>query len=249
MQTRLIEDRRYLQFSELADEPGLVHAFSTRPHNMSPKADVEAGADANRAQFALDFDLSPNQLSFARQIHEPKLAVIDATHEPGPVLDVDGLLTATSGRALMTFSADCPLVLVYDPQTPAVGTAHASWRCTVANIATALVERMSREFGSQPGDCFAAIGPGAGPEHYEVRNDVYDAASHFPDRDRFFPRRDGRMYFDLWAANTAQLAAAGVAGARIFCSGLCTMTHTELFYSNRAEGGIRGLFALLVALR
>ncbi|MBI2494792.1 MAG: laccase domain-containing protein [Candidatus Rokubacteria bacterium] len=51
---------------------------------------------------------------------------------------------------------------------------------------------------------------------------------------------------DLWAANEALLAEAGVDPARIENPRLCTACHPELFYSYRR--GDRGRLATLAAL-
>jgi copper oxidase (laccase) domain-containing protein len=45
---------------------------------------------------------------------------------------------------------------------------------------------------------------------------------------------------DLWAANRDQLVAAGVPGASVFVSGLCTACHPEWFHSYRREGAAAG---------
>lgn len=240
-----IENRRYAQFPRLRDEPGLVHAFSTRPLNVY-SGDGRTGD--HRQLMARDWDLDPQQLHYCRQVHGTRLVVINADR-PGGVLDgCDGVATDLPGVGLMTFSADCPLVLIYDPVGRAVGMVHASWRCTVAQNTRRLVELLANRFGSRPEHMRAGIGPGAGPERYEVGSDVYEAAAGLAERDRFFLRRDDRMYFDLWAANRAQLCAAGVPADRVEVAGICTMTRTDLFFSYRREGRGCGHFGLLAAL-
>jgi copper oxidase (laccase) domain-containing protein len=126
---------------------------------------------------------------------------------------------------------------------------HASWRCTVAQNTRRLVELMVERFGGRPENMRAGIGPGAGPEQYEVREDVYEAAAGLPERESFFIRRDDRMNFDLWAANQAQLCAAGVPAEQVDVAGICTMTRTDVFFSYRREGPGCGHFGLLAALR
>ena len=65
---------------------------------------------------------------------------------------VDGLITDMPNVPLIILSADCPLVLVYDPDRPAVGAVHASWRGTVALAAENLVRQMVRSYGSDPAE-------------------------------------------------------------------------------------------------
>jgi YfiH family protein len=241
--------RRYAQFERLRTAPGLAHAFSTRPLDVSMCDDSRAAeCAARRRQMAIDFGFDPGDLHCCVQVHEARVAVVGQTHGVGRLEGHDAVVTDTPGGALMAFSADCPLVLVYDPVCHAVGVAHASWRGTVAAIARKLVETMRRRFGCQPTDLLAGVGPSAGPECYEVRQDVYEAAAGLPNRDRLFTTRDGRLYFDLWEANRSQLQQAGIGPESIETAGICTMSRRDLFYSYRREGAGCGHFGLLAGL-
>lgn len=244
-----VGDRRYAQFERLALEAGLSHAFSTRPHDVSARLDERAGERAaRRAAMAADLGLDPARLFYCEQVHATQLAVIDARAAAGRYEGFDALVTDQPGTALMTFSADCPLVLLFDPHRRALGMAHASWRCTTALIAQQLVAAMQTHFCCRPDDLLAGIGPSAGPEQYEVGEDVYAAAAGLPQREKLFPRRNGRMYFDLWQANRLLLIESGVRPDHIELAGLCTMTRTDLFYSYRREGPGCGHFGLMAAM-
>lgn len=244
-----LEGRRYAQFQRLGRLAGLAHGFATRPLDVSARSDLQWSARAaRRAQMARDLGLDAARLHHCVQIHAPRLERV-LPGEPGRAHEgCDGLLTDARGAGLMTFSADCPLVLVYDPARRALGMCHASWRCTVARITAELVTRMATELGSAAGDLQAGIGPSAGPCCYEVKDDVYAAAAALPGRERLFPQRGDRMYFDLWAANAAQLAQSGVPQSSIEIAGVCTMCAGADFYSFRREGAGCGHFGLLAGL-
>lgn len=240
-----IAGRRYAQFGLLAEQPGLLHGFCTRPMDVSP---ARTANETSRARMAADLGLSIDRLCYCLQVHETSMAVVN-DGMVGGLPRCDGAMTATPGVALMTFSADCPLVLAYDPVRPALGMVHASWRCTVASAAARLVARMVAELGCRAGDLLAGIGPGAGPCCYEVGDDVFAAAAALPDRDALFQRCNGRRHFDLWAANRAQLLAAGVRPENIATAGLCTLCRNDVFYSFRREGPGCGHFGLMAGLR
>lgn len=245
-----IEDRRYAQFEGLRAVNGLVHAFSTRPMNVAPRDGGDVGArERNRRRMVVDFGLDPEALRYARQVHQTQVLVIDNDTAAGWLPEGDAVITGAPGVALMTFSADCPLVLVVDPARRVVGLAHASWRCTVGKIVARLIVRMRAAFGCAPAEMWAGIGPGAGVCCYEVQRDVYEAAGDLPGREECFVRRDERLYFDLWTANRVQLLAAGVPRERIELAGVCTMCRNDLFYSFRREGAGCGHFGLLAGLR
>ncbi len=247
---RLVEQngRRYATFENPIWQRGLVHAFATRPLDVGMRADGRSSQRlANRQAMARDLGLDPSRLHCCVQVHRPRLVRV-AQPEGRDYPDTDGLLTDISGVGLMVFSADCPLLLLYDPLRRALGVAHASWRCTMADIAGRLVAQMAAAFGCRPADLHAGIGPSAGPQNYEVGSDVYAAAAGLPDREACFRRVGGKLYFDLWQANRQQLEAAGLEPPNIETAGLCTMERSDLFYSFRREGAGCGHFGLLAAL-
>lgn len=245
-----LHDRRYARFDRLGREADLVHAFSTRPQDVSARRDSrQAERAATRARMARDLGLNPENLCYCVQAHDTRLAIIETIRQGGPFEDIDALATALPSTPLMTFSADCPLVLAYDPTRHALGMVHASWRCTVAEATHRLIQVMCQKLGCRAANILAGIGPSAGPCCYQVKDDVFEAAAELPDRDQFFAHRDGRMFFDLWQANRAQLMLAGVLPEHIETAGICTMCRTDTFFSFRREGPGCGHFGLMAGLR
>jgi copper oxidase (laccase) domain-containing protein len=99
---------------------------------------------------------------------------------------------------------------------------------------------MTREFGSDPSDLIAAVGPCLGPCCAEVGNEVAEAFSTGPHDPRtlrrwFSERPSGRLHVDLWTANADQLIAAGVPPEHVHVARLCTRTHADVFHSYRAD--------------
>ena len=245
-----IEDRRYAQFERLCAQANVAHAFSTRPQDVSARRDArEAERAGRRRQMARDIGLDPEKLCHCVQIHDRRIAVIDAPRPSGPLEGVDAVATALPGVPLMSFSADCPLVLAVDPVRGAIGLAHASWRCTVAGLTEKLVQTMVERLGCVAGDMLAGVGPGAGPCCYEVGRDVRAAAAALPEHETLFATREGRLYFDLRRANAAQLARAGVRPENVEVAEVCTLCRNDLFYSFRREGPGCGHFGLMAALK
>ncbi|HPO58821.1 MAG TPA: laccase domain-containing protein, partial [Anaerolineaceae bacterium] len=104
-------------------------------------------------------------------------------------------------------------------------------------------------YGSRPGDLLAGIGPSIGPDHYEVGPDVVARvrSSFNGDANQLLCSREGRVYFDLWAANRLTLEKAGV--KNIETAGLCTACDTTHWFSHRAEKGKTGRFGAAIALK
>ncbi len=243
-------DRRYAQFERLGQVPGLAHAFTTRPLDVSPRPDGNwPERAARRRQMALDLELDPERICYCRQVHQDRVAIVDDANRAGELAETDAVVTGLAGVPLMTFSADCPLILLYEPRRRVLGLAHASWRCTAARLAERVVRVMESSLGCRPADLLAGIGPGAGPCCYEVRADVLAATANLPGRTEIIHERAGRHYLDLWTANACQLDSAGVPRDNMEFAGICTMCRTDLFYSFRREGEGCGHFGLLAALR
>ena len=159
----------------------------------------------------------------------------------GPELpECDGLITNEPGVALTVFTADCTPILLHDPVTGAVGAAHAGWRGTAAAIAARTVEVMSREFGTDPVNIRAAVGPNIGPCCFETDADVPDAMINaFGEDARKFIRQQGEKYYvNLKELNALALRRAGV--AQIDISTDCTACQSKRFWSHRVTGGLRG---------
>lgn len=243
-----IDGRTYARFDALGKMSGLRHAFSMRPLDVSARSDDRAALrDANRRQMAVDLGLDADRICYCVQVHRTDIALIDS---PGPgrrIENVDAVITNQPDIPVMTFSADCPLILAFDTKARVVGLVHASWRCTCALAAKSLIETMCSRFNCRPENIHAGIGPSAGPDQYEVKDDVIAAAASLDSRDRCFKRIEGRTYFDLWEANRCQLVAAGVRAERIEVAGICTMTDSR-FYSFRREGAGCGHFGLMAAI-
>ena len=260
----------------LEQYPELVVGISTRTAqdgadwNLSARRGTPqhppdpAVALTNRIKLAEALDIELDMMIGCQQVHGAHVAVVSGADagrgmRPGlPSIEgADAMVTATSGLYLMVLAADCPSVFLYDPMRRAVGIAHSGWKGTAGRIAGKAVEAMVREFGSQPQDIQAVIGPGVGPCCYNVRDDVIKqvetsfprAWQHSRDIDALLTRDDGLVYFNLWAAIKRALLDVGVADGNISSETVCTAHNTGTFYSHRDEDGKCGLFGAVIGLR
>ncbi len=158
--------------------------------------------------------------------------------------DVDGMITNVPGLTLATFYADCVPLFFVDPVHRAIGLSHSGWKGTVHRMGAVTLQRMHEEFGTEPGDVIAAIGPSICQDCYEVSEDV---ASQF--RQEFGEDADERMLYqkenekyqlNLWRANEKILLTAGIREEHLAVTNLCTCCNPQLLFSHRASGGRRG---------
>lgn len=228
-----------LMVPELADEPGLVHGFSTLAVGSVglKHAPDPAPVMAARRAFARALDLDGAELTTIGSVHGAGVARVDRTG--GSVDDVDALVTDTPGIALFATFADCYPIVLWDPEKRVAGLVHAGWRGTADGVATAAVGFMRKEFGCR--FIRAGIGPGICGRCYEVGEEV---AGKFDAR-VVNPGANGKWLLDLAAANRAQLEVAGVRA--VYDVGMCTK-ESYLFPSHRRHpDGMR--FGAIVALR
>jgi len=216
------------------------HAFTTRHQGSFDSVSAPAGPfGADRRWPALvATGLDAGRVRFARQVHGVDCLDADAA-TTALVGTADALYTRARGRPLAVFTADCVPLIVADPDHPVLGLAHAGWRGTVRGIAGRLVATLTARAGVRPGRLRAAIGPSIGPCCYEVDEPVLGPLrAAYPDAWAAWtrPTAPGKWHLDLWAANAAQLEAAGVPPAAIARPGLCTSCRRDLFFSYRREG-------------
>ncbi len=230
-----------LRIPALESETGLVHGFSTSAlgsvglvHAPDPIPVLES-----RRAFARALGLDSDQLTTVGAVHGNRIARVD---EPQDVVQgVDGLVTDRLGVSLFATYADCYPIVLWDREKKAVALVHAGWRGTQARVAEEAVTAMCEEYGSEPADIVAGVGPGICAQCYEVGGEV---ATQF-DGSFVRPGRGDRFLVDLAAANVSQLEAAGVGAVHVI--GMCTKEIEFLPSHRRNPDGTR--FGAIVALR
>lgn len=191
-------------------------------------------------------DTLPYPVIQAHQTHTTKVAVIDRPDVTRKELEgIDAMVTDVPGVAIGVRTADCIPVLLYDPVHRVVAAVHAGWRGTVSDIVATAIHVMMQRYDTFPFDLVAQIGPGIGPDSFQVGEEVVNAFA-----DAGFPMplihtyrghrvegfMDGGHHIDLWAANRWLLERTGVPSASIHVAGICTYISNDRFFSARREG-------------
>ena len=181
----------------------------------------------NRRQLQAALAL-PSAPRWLRQVHGVGVAVEPGFDEP----EADAAVTATPGTVLAMLTADCLPVVLAARDGGEVAAAHAGWRGLRAGVLEATVAAMRT-----PADQLVAwLGPAAGPEAYEVGDEVFRAFTAGDARARvaFLPTRPGHWKVDLAMLARQRLLEAGVTG--IHGGGLCTISDPARFFSHRRDG-------------
>ncbi len=238
-----------------AENIRVPHGFTTRAGGVSTGIFASMNIAMHRGDEAENvvnnYKILADKIGFdvknvvlTRQTHSDIVRVV--TKEDARGLDhhdypeCDALITNDPNTALVVFTADCTPILLWDSVTGAVGAVHAGWRGTSADIAGKAVRKMVSEFGCDPANIHAAIGPNIGACCFETDRDVPDAilAEFGKDAEAFIIESKDKFHVDLKKVNALALHRAGVESVEI--SEECTMCQPERFWSHRVCGVNRG---------
>ena len=239
----------------VAEGISVPHCFTTRHGGVSSgsqesmnlaigRGDSPGNVEANLRILAKELGYDAEKYVLTRQIHSDIVRVVtDADcsgffHRDYP--ECDALVTNAPGVTLMVFTADCTPLLFHDPVTGAVGAAHAGWRGTAQNIGAKTVEAMVRNFGCEPKNIRAAIGPNIAQCHFETDADVPQALvkTYGAEAEPFIRPQGDKFYVNLKEINALSLKRRGV--EQIEISESCTVCEHDRFWSHRYTKGQRG---------
>lgn len=260
----------FLVYPEFDKLPGFVHGFSTRLGGVSKgiyasmnlsftRGDDEADVRENYRRISAALDFEPESIVTSDQTHTANVRVIteedrgNGITKPRPYTDVDGMVTNVPGIVLATFYADCVPLYFVDPVHRAVGLSHSGWRGTAAGIGEVTVRELQKNYGSDPADIFAAVGPSICQDCYEVSEDVIlEFKDKFPAElwsRLFYQKENGRYQLDLWEANRQIFLRAGILPEHITLPGICTCCNPDFLFSHRASHGKRGNLGAFLGIR
>lgn len=254
----------------LLDETGIVeNAFTTREGGVSEgifeslnlsftRGDDPDAVKENYRRIAAAFGKEVSDIVCSDQTHTTNVRRVDRTYggcgviKDRPYTDVDGLVTDEPGLILATFYADCVPLYFVDPVHKAIGLSHSGWRGTVERMGQATLDKMKAEFGTDPADVYAAIGPSICQDCYEVSEDVAEAfteafAGH--EEEILIDKGNGKYQLDLWKANEIVMMDAGVKREHLAVTNICTCCNERLLFSHRASKGKRGNLGAFLMLR
>lgn len=260
----------YLEYPLLTDTKIVHHGFSTRLGGVSQgcyasmnlsftRGDDEAAVRENYHRIAKSIGVKYENMVLSQQTHTTNVRVVTEKDKgkgivkPLDYTDVDGMVTNIHGICLVTFYADCVPLYFVDPVQKAIGLSHSGWRGTVGKIGKETIRKMKEQYGSDPKDILAAVGPSICKDCYEVSEDVIlEFQKNFKERywkDLFYRKENGKYQLDLWKANEIIFKESGILPEHIAVTNVCTHCNSEILYSHRTSGDRRGNLAAFLALK
>ncbi|CAG5126199.1 unnamed protein product [Candidula unifasciata] len=186
----------------------------------------------NRRRLAVKAGFDPDSMHFAKVEHGANIWVIGKE----PPARFDGLATNIPGVTLAAPGADCSMILLADVKTGACGAVHSGWRGTTLGAVRSLLKTMVDEFGTDPKDVRAAIGPTIEASCFTLlaadANPITDL-----DPSLVYPMKNKSnvVHVDLVGANVIMLEKDGVPHNNIDTShAVCTVCNKQ-FYSYQRD--------------
>lgn len=257
----------YYAFPSFDALPFVRHGFSTRLGGVSTgtyasmNLSFSRGDDAkavaeNFSRMCAVLEAKPEQVVLTKQTHTVNVQKVTAADcgngvtKPQQYEDVDGLITNETGVMLCTQHADCASLFFADPVHRVIALSHSGWRGTADGMGAVTVRAMCREYGCDPKDIVAGIGPSIGPCCFEVDAPVYECFAAKPVWDESLAVKKGEKYYiDLWELNRRLLLAEGLKPEHITVTDVCTKCHPNVFWSHRVTGNERGSLAAFLMMK
>lgn len=263
------ENLAVLKFPMLCTLPGVKHLFTTRDGGISKgdyasmnlsftRGDEKENVLENYRIIASYMGVRVEDMVCSHQTHTTNVRHVTKKDCGKGVLyprdyeNVDGLITNEKNVVLCTLYADCVPLYFVDLKHHAIGLSHSGWKGTAGQMGKRTLERMKEEFGTNPRDVYAAIGPSVCVDCYEVSKEVIsEFAGQFSKKEMeciSYQKDNGKYQLDLWKANEIILLNAGILKEHLSVTGLCTHCNCNRMFSHRKMGDKRGNLGAFLCL-
>jgi YfiH family protein len=154
----------------------------------------------------------------------------------------DASFTDLPKQVCVVLTADCLPVLMTHRDGTHVAAIHAGWR----GLANGILEATLRALNIPAKDVLVWLGPAIGPQHFEVRKDVYDifTQQHAEAKKAFTLFADEHWLADIYELARLRLKKEGV--NEIYGGTLCTHSDQKSFFSYRRDGKNTGRLVSLI---
>lgn len=269
--TKIIQEETPYIISNKINSTGIVkHGFSTRLGGVSTgifsslnlgftRGDEYDLVLENHKRISRSIGFNYKDIVTSKQTHTTNIKVVGEEDKGKGIItdrdysDIDGFVTNVPGIPLATYYADCVPLFFVDVKEKAIGLSHSGWRGTVNEMGLKTVRVMEREYGSQPENIVAFIGPSICQKCYEIGLDVAEEfLKKFSenDKDKILIKKDKEKFqLDLWKANEIIMLKAGIKKENIDITDICTCCNSDLLFSHRASKGERGSLGAFLILK
>lgn len=236
-----MKDKYYI-FKKL-DRDNIIEGYTKIPYNFSRKYVDKEVFDKEFKEIEKDFNYEFKDVKYMKQVHSNNIMIVDDSNRDVECYeDYDGLITNLKNVLLLTNTADCQTVLLYDPVKKVIGNIHSGWKGTLKRILSKAINIMIDRYGCNSKDIIVCISPSIHKCCFEVEDDVIKLfKEEFDDIDRYITIGeivDGKQkyYLDTIGINLRELDLLGIDKDNIEVASECTKCNSNIFHSYRVEG-------------
>ena len=229
------DTNKYVYFEELSKYDDVIHLYTKKPFNFD-MSNLEGEFNKLEEMLGYKFD----KLYISNQTHSTNIECVD-NDTPMLLDNVDGLITNKRGVALLTKSADCQSILLYDSVSKVIGNIHSGWKGTLNRIIDNAINIMITEYNCNPKNIKAFICPSILKCCFEVDEDLVDnfkkAFDNIDDLISLGDIKEGKQkyFIDTVTINKREMIKLGLLSENIYLSNICTMHNNDVFNSYRGE--------------
>ncbi|QIL21406.1 peptidoglycan editing factor PgeF [Thermomonas sp. HDW16] len=201
--------------------------FDTFNLGLRSGDEIEAALE-NRRQLEVALGL-PSAPRWLKQVHGVDVVIEPDFDEP----EADAAVTSETGKVLAILTADCLPVVFAARDGSEIAAAHAGW----PGLSTGMLEATLAAMRAPAAQLQAWIGPAAGPQRYEIGDEVRERFMAHDKRAAmaFVATRPGHWWVDMFAIARMRMADAGIDPQHIHGGGVCTISDSLRFFSHRRD--------------
>lgn len=262
------DNLEYIQFKKLLEFENIIHCYTLksdelnfRSYNNEEKKKI---VESNYKRICDTLEIDYKDIIRPFQMHTDKITFVNFKTDITPDIysdnykDTDGVITNKKDIILATTNADCVLIMLYDNEKKVIANIHAGWRGTFKKICLKAVEMMQERYECNPENILCFICPSIRKCHFEVQDDVktecekiFKYTNKLEEIISVGEIKEGtqRYFIDNILINKILLVEAGIKEENIFDSNICSVCHSDLIHSRRADGAENfGLGTALIKL-
>ena len=186
----------------------------------------------NRKIFFNKFGITPENVASGELVHGTNISTVTSENEGERFPSADGLITDMKNTYLSVTAADCLPVFLFDPKKGIVAVLHAGWKGLAKGIVKNAIDKFVDDFGSNPHDILAGIGPAICQKHFEVSRDVANIFEKYP---KSSAKKNKKFYLDIRGVCCQQLTETGIQVHNTEFTHECTYEMENKYFSARRD--------------
>lgn len=163
-------------------------------------------------RFAKQYHYEPQAIVWMNQVHGKNIEYVSGETPSGKVFpETDGLWTDQPGIMLITKTADCVPILLWNEKAKVIAVLHCGWRGFLAGIIESFATVAEEQKWNQT-DFSVFLGPHLRAKNFEVQEDFVDQVPK--EKQDFVVKKEGRFFFDITRGVVSILQSFGFVDIR-----------------------------------